>query len=103
MIVDNGKFVAYSPVERFEQFVGRLSSVERDEVRALVADLELTPYLSEGYLARDSFYENRRESVFRECRKEVELPSITRVGLPHWEQPKLNFDAFLVYEQLTLF
>lgn len=103
MIVNNGKFVAYSPGDRFEQFVGRLSPAERDEVRAFVADLELTPYLSEGYLARDCFYENRRVSVFRECRKEVEVPSLPRVGLPHWKQPKPNYDAFLVYEQLTLF
>lgn len=103
MIVNNGRFVAYSPAERFEQFVCRFSPSERDEVRALVADLELTPYLSEGYLARDCFYENRRVSVLRECRKDIEVPSLPRAGLSHWKQSKPNFDSFLVVEQLTLF
>lgn len=103
MIVNNGRFVAYSPGERFEQFVCRLSPSERDEVRAFVSDLELTPYLSEGPSARDRFFENRRVSVLRECRKEVEVPSLPCVGLPHWMQPKPNYDAFLIYKQLTLF
>lgn len=103
MIVNNGRFVAYSPSERFEQFVGRLSPAARDEVRAFVADLELTPYLSEGPSARDRFFENRRVSVLRECRKDIEVPSLPRAGLPHWKQSKPNYDAFLVYEQLKLF
>lgn len=103
MIVNNGKFVAFSPAERFEQFVCRLSPSERDEVRAFVADLGLSLCLSEGPSARDRFFESRRVSVLRECRKEVEVPSLPRAGLPHWKQPKPNYDAFLVVEQLTLF
>lgn len=103
MLVSNGKFVACSPAERFEQFVGRLSPSEGVEVRALVADLELTPYLSEGLNARNRFFEDRRLSLLRECRKEIEVPSLPRAGLPHWKQSMPNYDAFLVVEQLTLF
>lgn len=103
MIVNNGKFVAYSPAELYECFVSSLAPSARDEVRALVADLELTPYLSEGLKARDRLIEYRRLSVLCECRKEIEVPSVPRAGLSHWKQPKPNFDAFLVVEQLKLF
>lgn len=103
MIVNNGRFVAYSPSECFGRFVGRLSPAVRDEVRAFVEDLGLTPYLSEGLKARDIRINDRRLSVLRECRKEVEVPSLPRAGLPHWKQSKPYFDAFLVYEQLKLF
>lgn len=103
MIVNNGRFVAYSPAERFEQFVCRLSPSERDEVRAFVSDLELSPYLEAGIRDKDKSFVDRINSAFAELREEVEVPSLPRAGLSHWKQSKPNFDSFLVVEQLTLF
>lgn len=103
MIVNNGRFVVYSPGERFEQFVCRLSPSERDEVRAFVSDLELSPYLEAGIRDKDKSFVDRINFAFAELREEVEVPSLPCAGLPHWKQSKPNYDAFLVVEQLTLF